>query len=97
MRKYEIMCLVSPELTEEEFKGLYEEVQNDVQSLGGEVQEIDVWGKRTLAYPVRKFTEGYYVVMRFLFPQNQLQEFERRLKLKEKLLRYMITLLEKEE
>ncbi len=97
MRKYEIMCLMSPELSEEEFKTLYESIQQDIQSLGGEVQNVDVWGKRTLAYPVKKFAEGYYVVMNFLFPQNQLPEFERRLKLREKLLRYMITLLEKEE
>jgi len=97
MRKYEIMCLISPDLSDEEFKALYEDVQREIQNLGGEVQNVDVWGKRNLAYPVKKFTEGYYVVMNFLFPQNQLQEFERRLKLKEKLLRYMITLLEKEE
>lgn len=97
MRKYEIMCLMSPDLSEEEFKALYEDVQKEVQNLGGEVQGVDVWGKRNLAYPVKKFTEGYYVVMNFLFPQSQLQEFERRLKLKEKILRYMITLLEKEE
>ncbi len=97
MRKYEIMCLISPELSEEDFKLLYEGIQQDIQSLGGEVQNVDVWGKRTLAYPVKKFTEGYYVVMNFLFPQTQFPEFERRLKLREKLLRYMITLLEREE
>jgi small subunit ribosomal protein S6 len=97
MRKYEVMYLISPQLSEEELNQLTEDLKKDIESLGGEVQTVDNWGKRTLAYPVKKFNDGYYVVMTFLFPQNQLPEFERRLKLREKVLRYMITLLEKEE
>ncbi|HOJ92229.1 MAG TPA: 30S ribosomal protein S6 [Dictyoglomaceae bacterium] len=97
MRKYEILCLITPDLAEEEVDSFSQELQSDIQSFGGEIQKVDNWGKRKLAYPVKKFNEGYYILMNFACPQDQLSEFERRLKLREKILRYMITLKEKEE
>lgn len=95
MRSYELMCLIRPELTEEEIQSLSQEIQNDMQNLGGEVKNVDLWGKKILAYPIKKRKEGYYIVYNFLFPTNQLRELERRLKLREDILRYLLILKDK--
>ncbi|PMQ02519.1 MAG: 30S ribosomal protein S6 [Dictyoglomus sp. NZ13-RE01] len=97
MRSYELMCLIRPELTEQELQNLSQELQNEMQGLGGEVENVDVWGKRTLAYPIKKRKEGYYIVYNFKFPQTQLKELERRLKLKEDVLRYLLILRDRGE
>ncbi len=95
MRSYELMCLIRPELTEEEIQSLSQEIQNDMQNLGGEVKNVDLWGKKILAYPIKKRKEGYYIVYNFLFSTNQLRELERRLKLREDILRYLLILKDK--
>ncbi|MCX7845936.1 MAG: 30S ribosomal protein S6 [Dictyoglomaceae bacterium] len=97
MRNYELMCLIRPELTEDEIQSLSQEIQKDMQSLGGEVKNVDLWGKRNLAYPIKKRKEGYYIVYNFLFATTQLKELERRLKLKEDVLRYLLILRDKGE
>jgi len=57
---------------------------------GGEVTAVDDWGRRQLAYPIRKRTNGHYVVAQFKTEADALPEFERLLKLDEELLRYLI-------
>ena len=63
---------------------------------GGEITATDHWGRRQLAYPIRKQSAGYYVVSQFTAPGTALPEFERLLKLDEDLLRYLIVLNEGE-
>ena len=59
---------------------------------GGQVTATDVWGRRQLAYPIKKQNAGYYVVSQFEAPATALPEFERLLKLDEDLLRYLVVL-----
>jgi small subunit ribosomal protein S6 len=61
---------------------------------GGEVTEVDHWGRRQLAYPLRKQQNGYYVVTHFRSEAERLPEFERLLKLDDGLLRYLIVVNE---
>jgi len=63
---------------------------------GGEVTAIDHWGRRQLAYPIRKKPNGYYVVAQMKAAPESLPEFERLLKLDEDLLRYLVVLHEGE-
>ena len=63
---------------------------------GGEVTNVDDWGRRQLAYPIRKRTNGHYVVAQFRTDVSALPEFERLLKLDEELLRYLIVVHEGE-
>lgn len=62
----------------------------------GEITAVDSWGKRQLAYPIRKRTNGFYVVTQFRADVGALPEFERLLRLDEDLLRYLIVLNEGE-
>ncbi len=63
---------------------------------GGEVVAVEHWGKRQLAYPIRKHDNGYYVVVQFRTVPEALPEFERAIKLDEHVLRYLVVLSEGE-
>ena len=87
MRPYEMMVLVSAEL--EDPKEELAKVEEVVRSLGGEVAKTDVWGKRRLAYPIDKKTEGVYAVCNFSLDPDQLVEMNRVLGLRPNIYRQM--------
>lgn len=96
MRKYELMLAINPQLEEEELTSLIEKVKKIISKEKGEVTNINKWGKRKLAYEIKDFTEAIYVVMKFNIDELSISEFERVLKLEEKIIRYLLT-LQKEE
>lgn len=87
MRPYEMMVLLSAEL--EDPKEELAKVEEVVRSLGGEVAKTDVWGKRRLAYPIDKKTEGVYAVCNFSLDPDQLVEMNRVLGLRPNIYRQM--------
>lgn len=90
MRSYETMYILSPDLSEEERKGLIERFKNLIIENGGEITNFDEWGKRKLAYPIDKKPEGYYVLMNFNSDSRVSQELERVYKITDGVLRYLI-------
>ena len=96
MRKYELMLAINPQFEEEELASLIEKVKKIISKEKGEVTNINKWGKRRLAYEIEDFTEAIYVVMKFNIDELSISEFERVLKLEEKIIRYLLT-LQKEE
>lgn len=96
MRKYELMLAINPQLEEEELTSLIEKVKKIISKEKGEITNINKWGKRKLAYEIKDFTEAIYVVMKFNIDELSISEFERVLKLEEKIIRYLLT-LQKEE
>jgi small subunit ribosomal protein S6 len=94
VRPYEMMVLVSSELEDpKEEIGKIEEV---VRSLGGEHSKTDIWGKRKLAYPIDKHTEGFYAVMTFKLDSDEIEELERLMSLRPNVYRQMIVRLDEE-
>ena len=63
MRKYELVCIVQPELDETAFKGVVDRVSGWISEAGGSVDKVDVWGRRRMAYQIRKQREGQYVLL----------------------------------
>ena len=61
MRNYELVCLIQPDLDETAVNGVVERVKGWVTDAGGAVDKIDMWGKRSLAYAIRKQRESNYV------------------------------------
>ncbi len=94
MRPYEMMILVNPDL--EDPKEEISNVEEVVRGLGGEIAKTDIWGKRRLAYPIDKHTEGFYAVCNFKFDQVQLKELDRVLKLRSEVWRHMVVRLDEE-
>jgi small subunit ribosomal protein S6 len=94
MRNYELAYIADPELSDQDVEALEERVKGWIEAAQGEVTKIDRWGKRRLAYPIRKRNEGYYTIMQLSLPPQAGPQIERDLRLSEQVLRYMITSIE---
>lgn len=90
MNKYESLYIITPELDEEATKAVVEKFADIVKKNGGEVEKVDEWGKRRLAYPIDYKTEGYYVLVHFAAASELPRELERNFKNDESILRYMV-------
>jgi small subunit ribosomal protein S6 len=90
MRDYELYFIVYPEADEEELTAIIDEVTQTITDHGGRVTEVNSKGKRKLAYPIRKFKEGYDVIMQTRLESESMRELERGLKLSESVIRYLL-------
>mgnify|MGYP000980532309 CR=1 FL=1 len=90
MRSYEVVFIVHPDLDENALKGVVDRVQGWIKDSGGTVDKVDQWGKRRLAYTIRKQREGQYVFMEAQFAPSFSAELERNLRFLEPVLRYSI-------
>jgi len=90
MRKYETLYVLQPMLEEEAIKALVERFATLITEQGGQVEKVDEWGKRRLAYPIEDFREGYYVLMNFTADANTPQELERVYKITDGVICYLI-------
>ena len=96
MRTYEIVYIFDTVLTEDQVGEKLEKFHKQITDAGGEITAVDQWGKRPLAYPIKKKTSGNYVVVQFTATTESLPELERILKLDDDLMRYLIVLNEGE-
>ena len=91
MRNYELVCIVQPELDETAFKGVIERVSNWVKEAGGNVDKVDIWGRRRLASHIRKQREGQYVLLNVTLDPKSTAELERNIRFLEPVMRHMLT------
>ena len=90
MNKYETMYILDPSLEDERREALIQRFADIVKADGGEVESIDEWGKRKLAYPINYIPEGYYVLMNFSADSNVPAELERNYRIVEDVMRHVI-------
>ena len=76
VNKYETIFIVSPEVSEDDTKAIIEKMKGLVET-SAQLESIDEWGKRKLAYPINDFNEGYYVLINFSAETNFPHELER--------------------
>ena len=89
MRTYEVLFILSPQVPEEEATALITEFRGVAEKTGATLKNEDAWGRRRLAYPIQKFTEGNYHL--FVFESDgDLHELDRRMKNSDRVLRHMI-------
>ena len=88
---YETLIIFDPRPTDEDIAALLVKVQETLKSLGAEVGKAESWGKRRLAYEIRKQREGTYAVLECKAEPAVIKEFERQLKLNEQVLRFLST------
>ena len=91
LRLYDVLVIVDPRLTEEEVAQLTTRLQESCATLGGEVVATENWGKRRLAFEIRKQREGAYVLFQVKAEPPAVRELERQLRLNESILRFMTT------
>ena len=94
MRNYELMVILDPSIDERTVAPMMEKYLAPVAANGGSVENVDVWGKRRLAYAINYKTEGYYVLVNFSAESEVPQEIERLLQINEQVLRYLVIRLE---
>ncbi len=90
MRDYELVAIISPELDEDEVSKIVDRVTESINSRGGAVEETKNWGKRKLAYPVKKFMEGDYILARFKLMPKSVRELESEIGTVGDILRYLV-------
>jgi len=94
MHKYELAVVFNPTLSEEGLQAEFDKVQGLITRFGGEVEKVDNWGKRRLAYEINKMTEGFYYFITFNANHDAPAELESRLRITESLVRYLIIRIE---
>ena len=94
MRKYETFFIADPDLPDETISAVDNKVQSIVTSNGGEVLTYVPWGKRKLAYAIRKRTRGLYVLMEYAGGPQLVSELERNLRIDERILKFITVMLE---
>ena len=91
IREYEVVMILSPEATEEEIAAAIERVDGLITGDGGTVGEHNNWGLKRLAFPVQKFREGNYVLVKFSMDSSAVTELNRSLKASEDIIRFLVT------
>jgi len=94
VRNYEIAYIADPDLDENSLTALEEKVKGWIEAAGGSVTKVDRWGKRRLAYTIKKRHDGHYVFVQAAMPSAAGADVERNLRLTEQVVRFMITLQE---
>jgi len=90
LRDYELVVVIDPEIDEEKLSATLDRISQFVTTRGGEVIDVDRWGKRKLAYPIKRRSEGDYVITHFRLEPSQTAELEAGLRLSEEVLRHLL-------
>ena len=96
-RSYEIMFIVRPDVEEADLDKLIEGFSANIASGGGEVKSVEKMGRRRLAYTVRKFNDGFYVLLTVGAPGSLIGEIERRLRVSEPVIKFITVRMDEEE
>jgi small subunit ribosomal protein S6 len=90
VRDYELVVVVSPEGGDDGFPTTVERINGFIQERGGEIKDVDQWGRRRLAYPIRRYQEGYYSITHFSAEPQAIRPLEANLDLAEDVLRHLV-------
>ena len=90
MRPYELMVIIDPEVEERTVEPSLQKFLNVITNDGGTIEKVDIWGRRRLAYDIKKKSEGIYAVVNFTATPATAKELDRQLSLNETIMRTKI-------
>jgi len=90
LHEYELVVVMNPEIAEDDVPGAIDRMTAAVTSRGGEITEVTPWGRRKLAYPIRKHLEGTYVVTQIRLDPARAHELESGFSISEEILRHLL-------
>ena len=90
MNKYELAVVVSAKLEDEARADVIEKVKAMITRFGGNVTDVDEWGKRRFAYEIQKMKEGFYYIVQFDAPTSAPAEIESRIRIMDNVMRYLV-------
>ena len=88
MKYYETLYIINPNLNDEEYRSVVTRFNNLVEKNNGVVTKTEEWGKKTLAYEVKKFGKGYYVLLQYCGEASIIEELNRDLRLDDKVIKF---------
>ena len=94
MRDYELVVIVNPVVGDEGFPTTVDRITNFIKDRGAEIKNVDQWGRRRLAYPIRRNLDGYYAVTYFSAEPQMIRPIEANLDLAEDILRHLVVKLD---
>ncbi|HXZ95245.1 MAG TPA: 30S ribosomal protein S6 [Dehalococcoidia bacterium] len=90
MHDYELVAIISPEVDEDGMSKIVDKVTQSINSRGGAVGETKNWGKRRLAYPIKRFMEADYILARFKLTPKSVKELEKEISAVGDILRFLV-------
>jgi small subunit ribosomal protein S6 len=90
MRKYETIFILQPSLDEEAVKANIEKFKGVIENGGGVIENVDFWGKRKLAYEIKKVNEGFYTLINFTADTELPKELDRIFRINDTVVRHII-------
>ena len=90
LRDYELVLIINPEVVEEEFDSIIDNISQLITGKGGNLSNVERWGKKRLAYPIEHFMEGNYVLTQFKLKPALSKELEANLQIAEDVLRHLL-------
>jgi small subunit ribosomal protein S6 len=94
LRNYELVIIVSPQLSDEAFEGTIDKYNRFITGKGGIVGDTQRWGKRKLAYSIKHFGEGNYVLFKFRMKPAASRDLEANLRISEEIIRHLLVKIE---
>ena len=94
MRRYETLFIVQVDLPDDELSNLIERYSSIITAFKGTVVKTEKWGKRKLAYPIKHFNEGYYILGKFRIRPSATKEIEANLLISEEIIRFLLVKIE---
>jgi small subunit ribosomal protein S6 len=91
VRLYELMVVLDPNLDDAAVEALNTRIQTLATQRGGNVESVEPWGRKRLAYPIGRHRDGIYILSRLQLPPNAADEIKRTLKLSESVIRHLLT------
>ncbi|MBK15217.1 MAG: 30S ribosomal protein S6 [Chloroflexi bacterium] len=91
IRKYEIVFISNPEITDQEIEELVKIVSKEINDLSGTIIKTDIWGLKKLSYPIKKFREGNYVLIEFDILPSSISQLNKTVESNETIIRSLIT------
>ena len=89
MNKYELCVVISAKIEDDARAEVLEKVKDYVVRAGGEITDIDEWGKKKLAYEIQKMSEGYYYFIHFEAESTAPAEIENRVRIMDNVIRFL--------
>lgn len=94
MRQYETIFIINPDLDESQTNDVTEDVKTAIESGGGKILKIDPWGKRRLAYAVKQYNDGYYVLIVFESSPELVAQLNGHYRITERIIKHIVVQFE---
>jgi small subunit ribosomal protein S6 len=93
VQRYELAVIINPDVTEEDIPSVLDKMTQFISQMGGTTIKVDRWGRRKLAYPIKHYREGEYVVTQLELEPNKAGELKASLRLSDEFLRHLLVRL----